>query len=95
LEAELAFAQRAEDAGNFGAADGAHDRANKLLGYYVEKHEVHHLDPADVLKQIAEISPEIAQQLAQLAGIDWPTRELGQVRLIAPSKARKATDSAE
>jgi hypothetical protein len=95
LEAELAFAQRAEDAGNFGAAGGAHDRVNKLLGYYVDKLDVTVHDPLETLREIAELSPELAHQLAQQAGIDWPTRELGQVRLIAPNKARKATDSAE
>lgn len=73
LSAELAFAQRAEDKGNFGAAGQAHDRVNKLLGLYVEKvQDV--TDRADVhrtLREIAELSPEVAQQLAASAGIDF------------------------
>src|SRR6185437_16284417 len=46
---EMAFAQRAEDAGNFGAAGGAHDRINKLMGLYVERMELTQSDPLDAL----------------------------------------------
>jgi hypothetical protein len=76
LEAELAFAQRAEDAGNYGAAGGAHDRINKLMGLYVDKLDVTVHDPLETLREIAELSSELAHQLAEQAGIDWPPREL-------------------
>ena len=72
LEEELAFAKRAELAGNFGAAGGAHDRINKLMGLYVERIEAttKH-DPLAALKEIATLSPDIAQQLAIQHGINW------------------------
>jgi hypothetical protein len=41
IEAELAFAQRCENAGNYGAAGQAYDRLNKLAGLYpAERREV-------------------------------------------------------
>lgn len=70
VETELAFAQRAEDAGNFGAAGGAHDRVNKLLGHYVEKFEdVSRSDPLAALQELARIAPDAAKVLAQEHGI--------------------------
>ena len=68
---ELAFAQRAEDAGNYGAAGGSHDRINKLMGLYVERLEVMQADPLDALRQIALSSPALAAQLAKDNGIAW------------------------
>lgn len=72
IAAEAAFAQRAEDAGNFGAAGGAHDRINKLAGLYVdqirdvtEKH-----DPAQTIREIAQHAPELAASLAAVHGIN-------------------------
>jgi hypothetical protein len=59
IEAELAFAQRCEDAGNYGAAGGAFDRVNKMLGLYVERSEVVvAVDPAVTLKELAAMIGE-------------------------------------
>lgn len=72
IEHELAFAQRAEDAGNFGAAGGAYDRINKLLGLYVDKYEdVTQHDPLKTLDEIAKVSPDYAMHLAKKHGIAW------------------------
>lgn len=70
LEEELAFAKRAELAGNFGAAGGAYDRINKLMGLYVDKVELKAEDPTDALKEIAKISPEIALLVARQEKFD-------------------------
>lgn len=64
IEAEIAFAQRAEDAGNFGAAGGALDRVNKLLGYYTEKLDISVKAPENVLDEIRKLNPALADQLA-------------------------------
>jgi len=69
LESELAFAQRCEDAGNFGAAGGAHDRINKLMGLYVDRIDVTYHDPAAILAELNSLSPELAMMLAQQHGI--------------------------
>lgn len=71
IKARLAFAQRAENAGNFGAANGAHDAVDKMLGHMVERFEdvTKSHDPADMLRQIAKDQPDIAASLAQQAGI--------------------------
>lgn len=74
LSAELAFAQRAENAGNFGAAGQANDRVNKLMGLYVEKTmDVTPASPHDTLDRIeAEYGTEVAVAAAQKHGIaDW------------------------
>lgn len=72
ITAEIAFAQRAEDAGNYGAAGGAQDRINKLLGLYVEKvQDISDHDPIRTLRQIAETSPQLAADLATQHGIEW------------------------
>lgn len=64
IEAEMAFAQRAEDAGNFGAAGGALDRVNKLLGLYTENVNVKFNAPDNVLEEIRKLNPALADQLA-------------------------------
>lgn len=71
IKARLAFAQRAENAGNFGAANGAHDAVDKMLGHMVERYEdvSKTSDPADMLRAIAKDQPEIAASLAAQAGI--------------------------
>lgn len=73
LAQELSFAQRAEDAGNFGAAGGANDRVNKLLGLYVEKYQEVQAeadDPHRTLDKLAkEQGVDKALQLASIAGI--------------------------
>lgn len=72
LKDEMAFAQRAENAGNFGAAGGANDRVNKLLGLYVEKiQDVTSFDPVETIKEIARTQPELAASLAREHGIEW------------------------
>lgn len=78
LSAELAFAQRAENAGNFGAAGGANDRVNKLLGLYVDKVQdvTDRTDAHRTLEEIAAHAPELAASLAAANGIDWkPSQE--------------------
>jgi hypothetical protein len=60
IEDEMAFAERCEAAGNYGAAGCARDRLNRLLGFYVEKSEI-----------ILKSSPEqTLQELAELIGED-------------------------
>ena len=71
IEAEQAFAQRAEDDGNYGAAGQAHDRVNKLLGLYVEKFEDTSQDPLKLLEEIARVSPDLASKLAADSNIAW------------------------
>lgn len=76
IEDERAFAERAEAAGNFGAAGQARDRINKLMGLYVERVEVSATDPLDTLKAIAQVSPEIAERLAEEHNIEWSARQV-------------------
>lgn len=72
IEEERSFAQRAEDAGNYGAAGGAYDRLNKLLGLYVEKYTEVASDPLSAFETIAkEFGPDIAKQLAKQEGVNW------------------------
>lgn len=75
IQEERAFAQRAEDAGNYGAAGGAYDRLNKLLGLYVEKYTEVAADPLSAFEQIAKIDPEYARKLAEQEGINWQPNE--------------------
>lgn len=75
LAAEAAFAARAENAGNWGAAGGAHDRINKLAGLYVEKLEITdgESNAADRLRKLAEQSPDhaaLVQAIAAKHGLD-------------------------
>lgn len=74
IEAEAAFAQRAEDAGNFGAAGGANDRINKLAGLYVEqvRDVTDRHDPVQTIREIATINPDYAAELAAAHGIELP-----------------------
>lgn len=69
IQAEAAFAARAEGAGNWGAAGGAHDRINKLAGLYVERVEITDttVSPADRLRQYAEQRPEMAPLIEAIA----------------------------
>lgn len=79
IEAEAAFAQRAEDAGNFGAAGGAHDRINKLAGLYIEQHRdvTERHDPAQTIREIAQHAPELAASLAAAHGIQLDVGQEG------------------
>lgn len=73
LEEEQAFAKRCELAGNMGAAGGAYDRINKLMGFYVEKFaDVSKDDPMAALRELATLDPDIAQRLASQHNIEWP-----------------------
>lgn len=67
----LAFAARAEHAGNFGAAHAAQEAVDGLLGLKIERYEdvSKSTDPADMLRQIAKDQPDIAASLAAQAGI--------------------------
>jgi hypothetical protein len=78
IKEEFAFAQRAEDAGNFGAAGGAYDRINKLAGMYVEKIQdvTVQNDTMTTIKQIAdEFGPDIARAIAKTNGIEYEAPE--------------------
>jgi hypothetical protein len=64
VEQELAFAQRCENSGNMGAAGGAYDRVNKLLGLYVERTvAVVSTDPAVTLKELADLIGEDSESI--------------------------------
>jgi hypothetical protein len=73
---ELAFAQRAEDAGNYGAAGQARDRVNQLLGLKVERFEdvtAVNTDPIEALRNIErEYGAETARKAAQRLNMPWP-----------------------
>ena len=69
---ELAFAQRCEDAGNFGAAASTYDRVNKLQGLYVDKVEITQADPLDTLEQIKKLDPVLASYLANGDAVPKP-----------------------
>ena len=68
---ELAFAQRCEDAGNFGAAGMARDRVNKLRGLYTEQLEVTVNDEREQLRELEKLNPKIARAYAKKLGIPW------------------------
>jgi hypothetical protein len=63
------------DTGNVGAAVQAEQLIGKAIGHYTERYEINTNDPADMLKQIAELSPELAAQLAKDENIPWSTTE--------------------
>jgi hypothetical protein len=64
IVSELAFAERAEMAGNYGAAGGAHDRVNKMLGHYVERSvAIVSTDPAVTLKELADMIGEDTESI--------------------------------
>lgn len=77
IAAEAAFAQRAEDAGNFGAAGGANDRINKLAGLYIDqvRDVTERHDPAQTIRDIAKHAPELAASLAAQHGISLDLTE--------------------
>lgn len=87
IEEERAFAVRCEQAGNMGAAGGAHDRINKLLGLYVERHEqVTTDDPMQALAAIAkEYGEETARQLAVKQGINWHPAQVNDAIQAKPN----------
>lgn len=72
IKDRLAFAARAERAGNFGAANGAHDAVDKMLGHMIDRvADVTASDPMQTLKDIAQHQPDLAASLAAQAGIPW------------------------
>lgn len=61
------------ESGNVGAAVQAEQLRGKAAGHYVEQfRELKDQDPAETLKEIAALSPDLARQLAKQADIDWP-----------------------
>ena len=70
----LAFAARAEQAGNFGAAHAAQDAVDTLLGIKVERFEdvSQRLDVEQTLQDIARSAgPEVAAALAAKHGMEY------------------------
>lgn len=57
------LAQLAAESGNYGAAVQAEQLRGKAAGHYTERLDVTHYHPDDLLKEIREISPELAEQL--------------------------------
>lgn len=57
--------------GNLGAAVQAEQLVGKASGHYVDQYRDMTRDPTDLLREIASISPALAQQLAQENGIEW------------------------
>lgn len=76
LDSHLAELERlreiALDTGNVGAAVQAEQLRGKVKGYHVERvQDVTTHDPMATLKEIAQLQPALAEQLALQAGIPW------------------------
>lgn len=56
--------------GNMGAAVQAEQLIGKASGHYTERLDITSGDPMDALKQIAELSPALAEELAKQHGIE-------------------------
>lgn len=52
------------------AAIQAEKSRGQAAGLYVERHEVTHFDPADTIRAIADLSPDVAKMLAQQIGLE-------------------------
>ncbi len=65
------------ETGNVGAAVQAEQLRGKAAGHYVEKHQDvgQSTDVTRTLKDIAELNPDLAAQLAAQHGIDWKADE--------------------
>jgi hypothetical protein len=63
--------QIALDTDNIGAAVRAEELIGKAEGHYVDHMEVTVADPMATLREIAQLSPELAAQLAKDQGIEW------------------------
>ncbi len=62
----------AERSGNIGAAVQAEQLRGKVAGHYVDKvQDVTPHDPIATLREIAQLKPEYAAELAAQAGIEW------------------------
>lgn len=59
------------DTGNVGAAVQAEQLRGKASGHYTDNIRLIDEDPAEMLKQIASLSPALAAQLAKDNGIAW------------------------
>lgn len=77
LEQHIAELERlkeiALETGNVGAAVQAEQLRGKAQGHYTERVEVTQQDPLATLRQIAQVSPAMASELAKEQGLDWPT----------------------
>lgn len=67
--------QIAIETGNVGAAVQAEQLIGKAQGHYTERYDIQTHDPADLLKQIAQLSPALAAQLAKDENIPWDHTE--------------------
>lgn len=73
--AELArIRELALESGNLGAAAQCEISRGKASGHYKEIMDLNINDPLDLLAQIAAVSPELAEKLAEAEGIDWETK---------------------
>jgi hypothetical protein len=59
--------------GNLGAAFQCEQAAGKVAGHYTEHLEINTGDPLESLKQIEQLSPDLARKLAEESGIAWPS----------------------
>jgi hypothetical protein len=59
------------ETGNVGAAVQAEHFRGKASGQYKETTELIISDPNETLKQIAQVSPELAARIAREQGIEW------------------------
>lgn len=75
LEGHVAELERlreiALDTGNVGAAVQAEQLRGKASGHYTDNIRIVDGDPANMLKEIASLSPALAAQLAKDNGIAW------------------------
>jgi len=59
------------ETGNVGAAVQAEQLRGKAMGHYTDRLDVKVTDIADELREIAKISPELAQAYADEKGVTW------------------------
>ena len=64
--------QIALETGNVGAAVQAEQLIGKAEGHYVDQVRDVTADPMQLIREIATISPQMAQQLAEENGVEWP-----------------------
>lgn len=60
--------------GNLGAAVQAEQLIGKASGHYVDQFRDVTKDPMESLREIEQLSPDLAEKLAKENGIEWPTR---------------------
>jgi len=75
MESHIAELERlreiALNTGNVGAGVQAEQLRGKAQGHYKENIDITVNDPMATLREIAQLSPELAAQLAKDQGIEW------------------------